>query len=38
MTYRHQQFSEIMNMPIPLIEKLMKEIDKQIKRENKAMK
>jgi len=25
-------------MPIPLIEKLMKEIDKQIKRENKAMK
>ena len=38
MAYRHQQFSEIMKMPIPLVEKIMKEIDKQIKRENKMFK
>ena len=38
MTYRHQQFSEILKMPIPLIEKIMKRIDKQIERENKAFK
>ncbi len=38
MNYRHQQFSEIMKMPIPLVQKIMKQIDKQIARENKAMK
>jgi len=37
MAYRHQQFSEIMNMPMPLVEKIMKEIDKQIERENKLL-
>jgi len=30
--------SEILKMPIPLIEKIMKRIDKQIERENKAFK
>ena len=38
MAYRHQQFSEIMEMPIPLIEKIMKRIDKQIEMENKQFK
>jgi len=38
MSFRHQQYSEILKMPIPLIEKIMKRIDKQIERENKAFK
>ena len=38
MQYRFQQFSEIMKMPIPLVEKLIKRIDKQIEAENKAYK
>jgi len=38
MSFRHQQYSEIMNMPIPLVNKIMEQIDKQIKRENKAFK
>ena len=38
MQYRFQQFSEIMKMPILLVEKLIKRIDKQIEAENKAYK
>ena len=38
MAFRHQQYSEIMQMPIPLVNQIMKQIDKQIERENKAMK
>jgi len=38
MLFRHQPYSEILKMPIPLIEKIMKRIDKQIERENKAFK
>lgn len=38
MSFRHQQFSEILKMPIPLIEKIMKRIDKQIEMENKTFK
>lgn len=35
MAFRHQPYSEILKMPIPLVDAIMKEIDKQIKRENK---
>ena len=38
MSYRHQQFSEIMKMPIPLIEKIMKRINKEKGEMAKAMK
>ena len=38
MAFRHQPYSEILKMPIPLVEKIMKQIDKQIERENKAFK
>ncbi|MHA1191939.1 MAG: hypothetical protein ACTSP9_06535 [Promethearchaeota archaeon] len=38
MLFRHQPYSEILKMPIPLIEKIMKRIDKQIEREKKAIK
>ena len=38
MSFRHQQYSEILNMPIPLVNKIMIQIDKQIERENKAFK
>lgn len=35
MAYRHQPYSEILKMPIPLVTEIMKKIDEQIKRENK---
>ena len=38
MAYRHQPYSEILKMPVPLVEKIMKEINKQIKQENKMFK
>jgi len=38
MSFRHQPYSEILKMPIPLVNEIMKEIDKQIKRENKMFK
>lgn len=38
MTYRHQQFSEIMEMPIPLVEAIAKRIQKQKEREAKMFK
>jgi len=38
MSFRHQPYSEILKMPIPLIDKIMKRIDKQIERENKSFK
>lgn len=38
MTFRYQQYSEIMKMPIPLVNKIMEQINKQIKAENEAMK
>ncbi len=33
MKERHQQFSEIMNMPIPLVNEIIKRIDKERKAE-----
>ena len=38
MRYRHQQFSEIMNMPYPLVEAICKRIQKQKEAEAKAFK
>ena len=38
MSFRHQQFSEIMKMPIPLVEKIMKRINKEKEEMAKAMK
>jgi len=38
MTYRYQQFSEIMNMPVPLVEAIAKRIQKQKEMEAKAFK
>ena len=38
MAFRHQPYSEILKMPIPLVNKIMKRIDKQIDRENKMFK
>ncbi len=37
MKERHQQFSEIMNMPIPLVNEILKRIDKERKAEQKEM-
>jgi hypothetical protein len=34
----HQPYSEILNMPIPLIKRLMKELDKEFKEKEKAYK
>ena len=38
MNYRNQQFSEIMNMPYPLVEAIAKRIQKQKEAEAKAFK
>lgn len=38
MSFRHQQFSEIMKMPIPLVEKIMERINKEKEAMAKAMK
>jgi len=38
MHYRHQQFSEIMDMPVPLVEAIAKKIQKQLEAEAKAYK
>jgi len=38
MAFRHQQFSEILKMPIPMIEKIMKRINKEQEEMAKAMK
>jgi len=38
MNYRHQQFSEIMEMPYPLVEAIAKKIQKQLEAEAKAYK
>ena len=35
MKERHQQYSEIMNMPIPLVNEIIKRIDKERKEEKK---
>jgi len=35
MKERHQQFSEIMNMPVPLVHAIIKRIDKERKEEKK---
>ncbi len=37
MKERHQQFSEIMNMPVPLVHAIIKRIDKERKEEKKEM-
>jgi len=37
MKERHQQFSEIMKMPIPLVNEIIKRIDKERKAEKKEM-
>jgi len=37
MKERHQQFSEIMKMPIPLVNEILKRIDKERKAEKKEM-
>ena len=37
MSFRHQQFSEIMQMPIPLVDKIMKRINKEKEEMAKAM-
>jgi len=38
MKERHQQFSEIMKMPIPLVEAIMERIEKEKKKEEAEMK
>jgi len=38
MALRHQQYSEILKMPIPLVEKIMKRINKEKEDMAKAMK
>jgi len=37
MKERHQQFSEIMKMPIPLVDEIIKRIDKERKNEKREM-
>lgn len=37
MKERHQQYSEILNMPIPLVNEIIKRIDKERKEEKKQM-
>jgi len=37
MKERHQQFSEIMNMPVPLVHAIIKRIDKERKEEKKQV-
>jgi len=38
MNFRHQQYSEILKMPIPLVNEIMKRIEKEQKEMKKAMK
>ncbi len=38
MAFRNQQYSEIMNMPVPVVNEILKRIDKQLEEENKALK
>jgi len=38
MAFRHQPYSEILKMPVPLANEIMKRINEQIKKENKMFK